>query len=175
MRLFAHKGIDGTSMRDITREAGVSLGAVYNYYQSKDEMAYRLFAQGWAIMGSNLRKCAKRGSTLEEKISLMVDYVFDLLDEQADLVRLVYLERHRNLGRHDWRPPNPHLVFWKVINDAMKAGEIPRRDTDVLASMVTGAIIQTVDVALLGGIATKDAKQIASTVKGGILALLHDR
>lgn len=38
IRCFARSGLHATTMRDIFREAGLSAGAVYNYYQSKDEI-----------------------------------------------------------------------------------------------------------------------------------------
>ena len=37
-RCFFSKGIHGTSMDEIIREAGLSAGAVYLYYKSKDEL-----------------------------------------------------------------------------------------------------------------------------------------
>lgn len=37
-RCFARKGIQATTMREIFAEAGLSAGAVYNYYRTKDEL-----------------------------------------------------------------------------------------------------------------------------------------
>ena len=36
MRLFAVKGYNGTSMNDIVQESGVSKGAIYNHFESKE-------------------------------------------------------------------------------------------------------------------------------------------
>lgn len=38
IRCFARSGLHATTMRDIFREAGLSAGAVYNYYRSKEEI-----------------------------------------------------------------------------------------------------------------------------------------
>lgn len=38
IRAFARTGLHATTMRDIFREAGLSAGAVYNYFQSKEEI-----------------------------------------------------------------------------------------------------------------------------------------
>jgi AcrR family transcriptional regulator len=38
IRLFAQQGVDGTSIRQIAKEAGISLGALYNHYRSKESM-----------------------------------------------------------------------------------------------------------------------------------------
>ena len=37
-RLFARKGVDDTTMQEIAAEAGLSAGAIYRYYPSKEEL-----------------------------------------------------------------------------------------------------------------------------------------
>src|ERR671914_2470147 len=39
-RIFAEKGYHSTSMRDISRETGVSLSGLYYYCKSKDELLF---------------------------------------------------------------------------------------------------------------------------------------
>ena len=39
IRLFVERGVDGTSIRQIAKEAGISVGALYNHYPSKEDMA----------------------------------------------------------------------------------------------------------------------------------------
>lgn len=43
--LFTRKGFNGTSTRDIAAEAGVSLGNIYNYFGTKEEIFVRLLAK----------------------------------------------------------------------------------------------------------------------------------
>lgn len=38
VQLFQTKGFEGTSMRDIARESGLALGAIYYYCRSKEEL-----------------------------------------------------------------------------------------------------------------------------------------
>ncbi|MEE9208885.1 MAG: TetR family transcriptional regulator, partial [Kiloniellales bacterium] len=44
LKLFATKGVAATSIRDIAKAAGVSLGAMYNHYPSKDDLGWLLFS-----------------------------------------------------------------------------------------------------------------------------------
>jgi AcrR family transcriptional regulator len=62
-RVFAEKGLSKVTLRDVFREAGLSAGAVYNYFQSKDDlilgvteagMAEALSAFGGAAAGADL-------------------------------------------------------------------------------------------------------------------------
>ena len=43
LRLFATKGYEGTSMRDIAATAGCSLGLAYRYFASKEDMVLELY------------------------------------------------------------------------------------------------------------------------------------
>jgi AcrR family transcriptional regulator len=67
LRLFVEQGVAGTSIREIASAAGVSQGAMYNHYVSKEELAFSLFAQIWADMGTQLRQCAHIENSLEGK------------------------------------------------------------------------------------------------------------
>jgi AcrR family transcriptional regulator len=44
--LFVRKGISGTSMQDIAAEAGISTGAIYRYYPSKESLLQAVLVQG---------------------------------------------------------------------------------------------------------------------------------
>src|SRR5579859_4078456 len=44
-RLFAHKGIEATSLRTITAEAGVNLAAVNYHFQSKEALMHAVIAR----------------------------------------------------------------------------------------------------------------------------------
>ena len=45
LRLFADKGYHQTTMRDIAREAGASLGLAYRYFESKEDMVLAFYEQ----------------------------------------------------------------------------------------------------------------------------------
>jgi AcrR family transcriptional regulator len=57
LRLFAERGYEATTMRDVAREAGASLGLAYRYFASKEEFALALYmrlaeeSEGWVQEG----------------------------------------------------------------------------------------------------------------------------
>jgi len=155
IRVFVQKSVSGASVRDIAREAQVSLGAMYNHYKSKEELAWTLFTRSWADMGSELRARAKASKVLAEQIRSMIEYVFSSFEENWELVSYVYLSRHEHLRRITASLPNPHLVFRMVIVEAMARRQIPRQDPDLMAAMVMGTIVQVIDTKILGRIKPK--------------------
>jgi AcrR family transcriptional regulator len=69
LALFAERGYEATTMRDVAREAGASLGLAYRYFASKEEFALALYmrlaeeSEEWA--GERLR-----GGTIAERFEL---------------------------------------------------------------------------------------------------------
>lgn len=49
--LFAEHGLDGVSVRDVARDAGVSLGLVHHYFGSKDALYQAAIAAMYAELG----------------------------------------------------------------------------------------------------------------------------
>ena len=43
LALFQHRGVEGTTMRDIARAAGLSLGAAYYYFPSKEALIFAYY------------------------------------------------------------------------------------------------------------------------------------
>jgi AcrR family transcriptional regulator len=83
LALFAKKGYEATTMRDVAREADTSLGLAYRYYASKEEFALALYLrlaqefQEWA------RENLPDGTTMAERF------------ERAMVAKLDQVEPHR--------------------------------------------------------------------------------
>ncbi len=56
LRLFIQRGFYGTSVRDIAKGAGVSLGNLYNYYRTKEQLFNRLVHRYEAKMAGLMRQ-----------------------------------------------------------------------------------------------------------------------
>ncbi len=54
LRVFTRQGFHGTSVRDIARAAGVSLGNLYNYYPTKERI-FRAVVEGYETKMAKLR------------------------------------------------------------------------------------------------------------------------
>jgi len=54
LRLFSSRGFEGTGMSDIAAAAGISVGNVYRYYKSKEDLFYSLVPQRLVNRGRSL-------------------------------------------------------------------------------------------------------------------------
>jgi AcrR family transcriptional regulator len=149
LKHFVEQGIAETSIRDIADEARISLGAMYNHFDSKEELAWQLFINGWNEIGQELRRRAGGQSLLPAKMRSMIEYVFRRFDEDWLLVTYIFSSRHEHLKRVPSTRGNPYTIFRLVIGEAMRRGEIPQGDLDLKTALIVGAIIQTIDSRIL--------------------------
>jgi len=82
LKCVATKGFHQTSMREICREAGLSFGAVYNYFRSKEEILAALTEMGREGKGAQIQKledCA----TAREALARLFQLVFAAAGDPA--------------------------------------------------------------------------------------------
>ena len=61
-RLFAEKGIDGTTMDDIAREAEYSKATLYVYFQSKEEIVNAILLSSMILLQKKIREAIERSA-----------------------------------------------------------------------------------------------------------------
>ena len=89
LRLFAHHGYDGTSVRMIADEAAVSPGLLYNYFDGKVELLRALFEQSMADVRASFAEADAAGPPAE-RIERLVRASFRILRERESFWRLSY-------------------------------------------------------------------------------------
>lgn len=86
-RLFARHGFEGTSVQDIVDAAGVTKGAMYHYYDSKDDLLYEVYHKLLTMQTSHLEAIAAGPGTPEERLrAAAVDVVQTSLDNLDDMI-----------------------------------------------------------------------------------------
>jgi len=71
-RLFREKGIDGVGVAEVAKEAGLTHGALYAHFPSKDALVAEAFSEGFAGNMAGMRTWAgDRNPTFEEYMELL--------------------------------------------------------------------------------------------------------
>ena len=87
MTLFESRGYFATTVEQITTEAGVSKGLVYNYFSSKEELLVALIEHATTTMASVAEPPAADAS-LEASLAGLVDRFFDFLKAHRRFLKL---------------------------------------------------------------------------------------
>jgi TetR/AcrR family transcriptional regulator, repressor for uid operon len=189
---FAREGFHATSMRDIYRECGLSPGAVYNHFASKEEIVR-------ALGEERLRDAQARRDALEliedpiEALRLLAAGTRDELMREEDLLLQLQLDgealRNESIAEVSRQAFDATLeTVVGLIGRAQSTGHVdPRLDADALGRVLIGAfqglVVQTAIGAppererhiqalrtLLAPVLSADARERlneAPTIKGG--------
>src|ERR1700758_92354 len=86
-RLVARHGFESTSVQDIVDAAGVTKGAMYHYYGSKDDLLYEGYHQVLTMQTSHLDEIAPGPGTAEALLpAARADVVQTSLDNLDDMI-----------------------------------------------------------------------------------------
>jgi AcrR family transcriptional regulator len=141
--LFAARGVDGVSVADIAAAAGVSQGALYRHYRSKDELAARLFSAAYLRTGAELDaiRAGRRG--FAARIAAMVEHFCRLYDQDPSLFRFMLIAQHNLLPELGDGGRAPTAVIEDVVADAIAAREVAPFDAAAGAAVIMGVVLQT--------------------------------
>ncbi len=86
LNLFAKNGFYTTTIADIAKEMGMSVGNMYNYFHSKESLAKELLIYTSKIFGDEIRKINDMNISSKEKIKKIVELYFNMAKEEPELV-----------------------------------------------------------------------------------------
>jgi TetR/AcrR family transcriptional repressor of uid operon len=139
-RCFARAGFRGATMQDICREAGVSPGALYTWFDSKEAIVGGIVARNRDEVLANFAPMAEAGDFIEGMSATLAQCVLNQPREKSVLCLEVAAEATRNpavaetMARFD---ESVSASLAQIIERAISAGQIdpvlPVRD--LVASM----------------------------------------
>src|SRR5215208_1980126 len=122
--LFIKQGFHRTSMRDIAKGAGVSLGNLYNYYPTKEAIFESLINGYVTVIDDKLRSIfAEIDEPLEpESLRRLGELLGKLVNEHSDFWLLMYIDVLEFQNRH-FRKMFDGIIgrFRKVFADEFEA------------------------------------------------------
>jgi AcrR family transcriptional regulator len=86
LRLFREKGFDATTMRDVAAEAGLSLGAAYHYFASKDAIIAAYYESVQSEHVSRLRKALPERTSSRDRLGYALHTKLDILRNDRPLM-----------------------------------------------------------------------------------------
>lgn len=102
LRLFCAQGFHGTSMRQIAEKSRVSLGNIYNYYQTKDDLFTSIVNHYGLLMNQERRRLleAVKNPLDPRQIKILALKIRDLIDRHGDFWLLMYVDVTEFGNRH---------------------------------------------------------------------------
>ena len=144
LALFAERGFENASMKDLAAAAGVAPGLVYHYFRSKEELLFAALEQQSFLPELRRRLPASPNRPATEALPEIADGFHALLLERDSLLRVV--------ARESQTDPRMAAALQRVIESAagflgayldarVAAGELRQHDTGVTARTLFQMIV----------------------------------
>jgi AcrR family transcriptional regulator len=89
---FLQQGVDGASLREIAREAGTSIGMVYYYFPTKDDLLLAVIEEVYGTLSADLRRALAPDAPVAERIQRFYSRVAAMSDREFTVIRIVLRE-----------------------------------------------------------------------------------
>lgn len=140
MTCFARQGYHATAMDDVVRESGLSVGAIYSYFPSKEELFLALSDDRAEQTLAYLNDVFRRPGPMVDKSREAVDYFFRLLSDDLVPLARVNVEFLSEAAKSERIKERQHrrcetiraFLCW-LLTEAQQRGEV-RPDVDVAAA-----------------------------------------
>jgi AcrR family transcriptional regulator len=134
LKLFSKNGFYITTIPDIAKKVGMSVGNFYNYFPSKDILAKELLLYISKYLGEQIRQINERDITTEEKIYEIVSMYFVMAEEKPEMIEYflrVYLSNREVFGDgcEGMICVSPFVTEMMIFfNDGVENGDLHNQD-----------------------------------------------
>ena len=97
MQIFAAKGFHGATVREIADAAGLTMGTMYNYVRSKEDILYIVYDFMTTILTEGLEKAIDKTQDPREKLSAALRHNMEMIYQYRDVIMFLY----REAGNYD--------------------------------------------------------------------------
>ena len=143
LKLFAKYGYASVSMRQIARDVGVQVGALYNYTPDKQALLFNILLQHMESLLVAWARYPKRTDPTDQ-INDFIQFHLEFHFSKVDEVFVAYMEL-RNLSpknfmvieklRHDYE-----TVLHEILNAGLLAGQFRIRDAKIVTLAIIGML-----------------------------------
>jgi AcrR family transcriptional regulator len=125
-RLFAEHGFESTSVQEIVEAAGVTKGAMYHYYGSKDDLLYEVYHRLLTMQTARLVAIADGDGTAQERLRRaaadVVETSLDNLDDMNVFFRSMHMLPPDQRAKVRSERRGYHDKFRALVDEGMEAG-----------------------------------------------------
>jgi len=174
LALFIKKGIAGTTTKEIAKKAGVSEGSIYNYFESKGDLAYKLFVRYMDKFRDELSEKTLSDTGPAEKLSAAVGAFFGFAESEPEAYAYIMIGHYTELQKMFYAIKKPKDVFVEIIREGIKNGVFMSMDENLGAAFVIGMVTRAILFHKSGMLGMSHARLMEDTVASSLRVLGAD-
>jgi TetR/AcrR family fatty acid metabolism transcriptional regulator len=165
LKVFSTKGYASTRMADIAREADMSYGLVYHYFENKEKLFDAIVEDWWTGFYDELEMLKKSDMSTEEKLVEIIRYILKVYEKKPNQISIFVTEVSRGFVYHaDSKGKDKFNKLFSLCQDIMSEGQqngFLRKDiqANYLTYLFLGSIDTFLSVLILGNEKITAARQ----------------
>jgi TetR/AcrR family transcriptional regulator, fatty acid metabolism regulator protein len=165
LKVFSTKGYASTRMADIAREADMSYGLVYHYFENKEKLFDAIVEDWWTGFYNELEMLKKSDMSTEEKLVEIIRYILKVYENKPNQISIFVTEVSRGFVYHaDSKGKDKFNKLFSLCQDIMSEGQqngFLRKDiqANYLTYLFLGSIDTFLSVLILGNEKITAARQ----------------
>lgn len=140
IKLFSERGFFKSTLRDLSEQSGISYGNIYDYVGSKEDILFLIHEYICDLVVGELERSMKGLSDPFEKLRRMVRAEFNVMDNWADAILLIYQEGRifkKTFMRKFLRKEHLHVnMFDLVLQESLAQGKLRECNTRLAANII---------------------------------------
>jgi AcrR family transcriptional regulator len=152
LALFSTHGYFATSLQDISRESGVSIGSIYHHFGDKEGIASTLYHTLSEQMTARLDRVNRKNGSVHDKCRAIVKMLFDMTEAEPLVMNFMLYAKHKEFlpGEPPICSSKPFALMRDIVRMGMETGEIRRMDLMVASTSLFGGPIRMIMARLDG-------------------------
>jgi AcrR family transcriptional regulator len=141
---FLSDGVDAASLRHIARDAGTSIGMIYYYFPSKDDLFFAVIDEVYENLLADLAAALAPDGSTRDRLRRVYRRIARASDDEVAILRLVAREAmvsSARLGRLVERARQGHVALaLEALRAGVRAGDVRADLHPLLLMMATFAL-----------------------------------
>ena len=171
LKLFIRKGITGTTTKEIARKAGVSEGTIYNYFESKGDLAYKLFVRYMDKFRDVLSEKTSAAAGPAERLPAAVRAFFGFAEDEPDAYAYIMIGHYTELRKMPYDKKKPRDIFVDIIGEGIREGVFTDMDENLGAAFIIGMVTRVILFRTSGKLNTPYARLVDETAASSLRVL----
>jgi AcrR family transcriptional regulator len=154
MELFLAEGFEKTSMRRIADAIGYTPGALYSYFEDKEDVLFALQREGFARLRAALEQVEAEPLSARERLARVGEEYLRFAFENPQYYELLFIlsdVRRRIAEQETWNEGlDTYEFLLRAVRAAMAEGVIPAGDVDAVGFALWSHVHGTASLLLRG-------------------------
>lgn len=156
LKRFTSEGYFNTSINDLVKASGVSIGSIYHHFDDKESIAKALYDDLLERMTGALEQITAQGMGTAATARAITAWIFQLTEDEPETVSFILYARHREFLPKE--PPicstRPFEIMRTIAQQGMERSEVRPMEPLLAASILFGGALRLVQLRLDGVLTT---------------------